>query len=93
MFAPHVETSAGVILPDDYVTAMAAAAHAVGALDGAGLHRIGLCLGRYEGHRRGCADLCPAKGLVASPCAGLVMLSERAVARLETTQSDSLPLI
>ena len=32
VFAPHVETSAGVILPDDYITALAAAAHEVGAL-------------------------------------------------------------
>ena len=32
VFAPHVETSAGVILPDDYISAMAAAAHEVGAL-------------------------------------------------------------
>ena len=32
VFAPHVETSAGVILPDDYVTALASAAHEVGAL-------------------------------------------------------------
>ena len=32
VFAPHVETSAGVILPDDYIAAMAAAAHEVGAL-------------------------------------------------------------
>ena len=32
VFAPHVETSAGMILPDDYISAMAAAAHEVGAL-------------------------------------------------------------
>jgi hypothetical protein len=32
VFAPHVETSAGLILPDDYVTALAEAAHEVGAL-------------------------------------------------------------
>lgn len=32
VFAPHVETSAGIILPDDYIAAMAAAAHEVGAL-------------------------------------------------------------
>ena len=32
VFAPHVETAAGVILPDDYISAMAAAAHEVGAL-------------------------------------------------------------
>ena len=34
VFAPHVETSAGVILPDAYISALAAAAHAVGALLG-----------------------------------------------------------
>ena len=32
VFAQHVETSAGIILPDDYIAAMAAAAHEVGAL-------------------------------------------------------------
>ncbi len=32
VFAPHVETSAGLILPDDYITALADAAHEVGAL-------------------------------------------------------------
>ncbi|MEN9410405.1 MAG: hypothetical protein RL216_2379, partial [Pseudomonadota bacterium] len=30
VFAPHVETSAGIILPDDYIAAVAAAAHEVG---------------------------------------------------------------
>ena len=32
VFAPHVETSSGMILPDDYIKEMAAAAHEVGAL-------------------------------------------------------------
>jgi aspartate aminotransferase-like enzyme len=32
VFAPHVETSSGIILPDGYIAAMAAAAHEVGAL-------------------------------------------------------------
>ena len=32
VFAPHVETSAGIILPDDYITRMAKAAHDAGAL-------------------------------------------------------------
>ena len=32
VFTPHVETSAGVILPDAYVAALASAAHEVGAL-------------------------------------------------------------
>ena len=92
VFAPHVETSAGVILPDDYVAQMAAAAHEVGAL------MVLDCIAS------GCAwvDMCalgvdvlisaPQKGWSASPCAGLVMLSDRAVARLETTQSDSFAI-
>ena len=32
VFAPHVETSAGMILPDDYSRAVAAAAHELGGL-------------------------------------------------------------
>ncbi len=48
VFAPHVETSSGMILPDDYLRAVADAVHEVGGLVRAGLHRLGLCLGRYE---------------------------------------------
>ena len=92
VFAPHVETSAGVILPDDYITAMADAAHAVGAL------LVLDCIAS------GCAwvDMAtlgvdvlisaPQKGWSAQPCAGLVMLSERGVARLAETQSDSFAI-
>ncbi|ABG31565.1 alanine--glyoxylate aminotransferase family protein [Roseobacter denitrificans] len=92
VFAPHVETSAGVILPDDYVTAMASAAHEVGAL------MVLDCIAS------GCAWIdmritgvdvlisAPQKGWSASPSAGLVMLSERAVARLAETQSDSFAI-
>ena len=32
VFAPHVETAAGIILPDDYLRAVAAAVHEVGGL-------------------------------------------------------------
>ena len=89
VFAPHVETSAGVILPDDYISAMAEAAHDVGAL------MVLDCIAS------GCAwvDMgatgvdvlisAPQKGWSATPCAGLVMLSARAEARLAETDSDS----
>ena len=92
VFAPHVETSAGVILPDDYISAMAEAAHDVGAL------MVLDCIAS------GCAwvDMAalgvdvlisaPQKGWSAQPCAGLVMLSERGVERLAETQSDSFAL-
>ena len=92
VFAPHVETSAGVILPDDYIAKMAAAVHEVGGL------MVLDCIAS------GCAwinmrDLgvdvlisAPQKGWSASPCAGLVMLSDRAVARLDETTSDSFAI-
>ncbi len=89
VFAPHVETSAGIILPDAYVTALAEAAHEVGAL------MVLDCIAS------GCAwvDMgatgvdvlisAPQKGWSATPSAGLVMLSERAVQRMEGTASNS----
>ncbi len=64
VFAPHVETSAGIILPDDYVTALATAAHEVGALMVLDCIASGCAVGRHEGDRCRCPDLGPAKRLV-----------------------------
>jgi aspartate aminotransferase-like enzyme len=92
VFAPHVETSAGVILPDDYITALAAAAHEVGALMVLDCIASGCA---WVDMRAAGVDVlisAPQKGWSASPCAGLVMLSERAVARLETSTSDSFAI-
>jgi hypothetical protein len=63
VFAPHVETSSGVILPDDYLKAIAEAAHDVGALFVLDCIASGCDLGRHEGDRRRCADLRAAEGL------------------------------
>ena len=92
VFAPHVETSAGVILPDDYVAAMAEAAHEVGAL--MVLDCIASGCAWIDMRKLGVDVLisAPQKGWSASPCAGLVMMSERAVARLGETQSDSFAI-
>lgn len=92
VFAPHVETSAGVILPDDYITAMAVAAHEVGALMVLDCIASG-CV--WVDMRATGVDVlisAPQKGWSASPCAGLVMLSHRAEARLEETTSDSFAI-
>lgn len=92
VFAPHVETSAGVILPDEYIAAIAKAAHEVGAL------MVLDCIAS------GCAWIdmkalgvdvlisAPQKGWSASPSAGLVMMSARAEARLAETTSDSFAI-
>ncbi len=92
VFAPHVETSAGVILPDDYVTAMAAAAHEVGALMVLDCIASGCAWIDMKATGVDVLISAPQKGWSASPCAGLVMLSDRAEARLAETTSDSFAL-
>lgn len=92
VFAPHVETSAGIILPEDYITALAAAAHEVDAL------MVLDCIAS------GCAWIdmmatgvdvlisAPQKGWSATPSAGLVMMSQRAKDRLDATSSNSFAI-
>lgn len=92
VFAPHVETAAGVILPDDYVTAMAAAAHEVGALMVLDCIASGCAWIDMQATGVDVLISAPQKGWSASPSAGLVMMSTRAAARLEETQSDSFAL-
>ena len=92
VFAPHVETSSGIILPDDYIAAMAAAAHEVGALmvlDAIASGCVWVDMGALG------VDVlisAPQKGWSASPSAGVVVLSPAAEARLEATASDSFAL-
>ena len=92
VFAPHVETAAGVILPDEYVTAMAAAAHEVGALMVLDCIASGCAWIDMQATGVDVLISAPQKGWSASPCAGLVMLSERGAVRLETTTSDSFAI-
>ena len=89
VFAPHVETSAGVILPDDYIEKMAQAAHEVGAL--VVLDCIASGCAWVDMRALGVDVLisAPQKGWSAQPCAGLVMMSDRAMNRMENTQSNS----
>jgi aspartate aminotransferase-like enzyme len=89
VFAPHVETSAGVILPDAYIAALAEAAHEVGAL--MVLDCIASGCAWVDMRETGVDVLisAPQKGWSAQPCAGLVMMSDRAKARLDETQSTS----
>ena len=89
VFAPHVETSAGVILPDDYIIATAAAAHEVGALMVLDCIASGAAWVDMKATGVDVLISAPQKGWSASPCAGLVMLSERAEKRLGETESDS----
>lgn len=89
VFAPHVETSAGIILPDDYVAALAKAAHEVGALMVLDCIASGCAWVDMKATGVDVLISAPQKGWSATPSAGLVMLSERAIARMEETTSNS----
>ncbi|ARE39817.1 Serine-pyruvate aminotransferase/archaeal aspartate aminotransferase [Rhodovulum sp. P5] len=92
VFAPHVETSSGIILPDDYITQMAAAAHEVGAL--MVLDCIASGCVWVDMSKTGVDVLisAPQKGWSASPSAGMVMLSALAAERLDGTASNSFAM-
>ncbi len=89
VFAPHVETSAGVILPDDYVKALADAAHEVGALMVLDCIASGCAWVDMKATGVDVLISAPQKGWSAQPCAGVVCLSKRAREVIETTTSDS----
>ncbi|SIT75603.1 aspartate aminotransferase [Yoonia rosea] len=89
VFAPHVETSAGIILPDDYIKALADAAHDVGALMVLDCIASGCAWVDMKATGVDVLISAPQKGWSSTPSAGLVMMSERAVVRLAETTSNS----
>jgi aspartate aminotransferase-like enzyme len=92
VFAPHVETSAGIILPDDYIAQMAAAAHEVGALMVLDCIASGCIWVDMEATGVDVLISAPQKGWSASPSAGVVVLSAAAEARLAETASNSFAI-
>ncbi|MBC6403607.1 MAG: alanine--glyoxylate aminotransferase family protein [Hyphomonadaceae bacterium] len=92
VFAPHVETSSGVILPDAYISALATAAHEAGALVVLDCIASGCSWVNMKTTGVDVLISAPQKGWSASPSAGLIMLSTRAEARLADTQSDSFAM-
>lgn len=92
VFAPHVETSSGIILPDDYVTQLAAAAHEVGALMVLDCIASGCIWVDMAATGVDVLISAPQKGWSASPSAGIVVMSPLAEARLAETTSNSFAL-
>ncbi len=89
VFAPHVETSAGMMLPDDYISAVAEAVHAVGGLFVLDCIASGTVWVDMQATGVDVLISAPQKGWSGSPCSGLVMMSERARAAIENTTSSS----
>ncbi|NMM04714.1 aminotransferase class V-fold PLP-dependent enzyme [Polaromonas sp.] len=89
VFAPHVETSSGMMLPDSYLRAVADAAHAVGGLFVLDCIASGAMWVDMKATGVDVLISAPQKGWSSSPCCAMVMLSERARAAIETTTSSS----
>ncbi|MGE8141668.1 aminotransferase class V-fold PLP-dependent enzyme [Novosphingobium sp. NPDC080210] len=92
VFAPHVETASGIILPDDYVNAIAEAAHEVGALFVLDCVASGCVWVDMRALGVDVLISAPQKGWSASPCAGLVMLSEAALEAARAGKSTSFAI-
>jgi aspartate aminotransferase-like enzyme len=92
VFAPHVETSAGLMLPDDYLRAVGEAVHEVGGLFVLDCVASGAMWVDMAAVGVDVIVSAPQKGWSSTPCCGLVMLSDRARARLEQTASTSFSL-
>ncbi len=92
VFAPHVETSAGLLLPDDYLRAVADAVHAHDGLFVLDCIASGAMWVDMAATGVDVLVSAPQKGWSSTPCAGLVMLSERARARIDQTTSSSFAL-
>ena len=89
VFAPHVETASGILLPDDYLRTVADAAHAVGALFVLDCVASGAMWVDMQATGVDVLISAPQKGWSGSPCCAMVMLSERARIAIEDTQSSS----
>jgi aspartate aminotransferase-like enzyme len=92
VFAPHVETSAGMMLPDGYLRAVAQAVHAHGGLLVLDCVASGAMWVHMADTGVDVIVTAPQKGWSSTPCAGLVMLSERARAAIEHTTSSSFSM-
>ena len=89
VFCPHVETSAGMMMPDDFIAAVTECVHEHGGMFVLDCVASGTVFVNLEQTGVDVLLTAPQKGWSASPCAALVMMSPRARARLDETTSSS----
>jgi aspartate aminotransferase-like enzyme len=92
VFAPHVETSAGIILPDDYLRAVGEAVREVNGLFVLDCIASGAMWVDMKACGVDVLITAPQKGWSSSPCCALIALSDRARERIEATQSSSFSM-
>ncbi|KAF0568153.1 Serine-pyruvate aminotransferase/archaeal aspartate aminotransferase [Psychrobacter nivimaris] len=92
VFAPHVETSSGIILSDDYIKSLSEAVHSVGGLLVIDCIASGCVWLDMKALGIDVLISAPQKGWSSTPGAGLVMLSDAAVKKVDSTESDSFSI-
>ncbi len=92
VFAPHVETSAGIILPDDYLKAVGDAVRSVGGLFVLDCIASGAMWVDMKACNVDLLITAPQKGWSSSPCCALIAMGERAREHIESTQSSSFSM-
>ena len=89
VFAPHVETSAGMLLPDEYIQEVTQAVHSIGGIFVLDCVASGAL---WVDMKKTGVDVlisAPQKGWSSSPCSGLVMLGTTATKLIKETKSSS----
>ena len=89
VFAPHVETASGMILPDSYLKAVSEAVRAVDGLFVLDCIASGTVWVDIPSNGVDVLISAPQKGWSGPPCCALVMLGERARSKIEATTSSS----
>lgn len=89
VFAPHVETASGIILPDDYLKQVADATHKAGGLFVLDCIASGTIWVDMKDVGVDVLITAPQKGWSSTPCAGMVLMSAAAAELLESTTSSS----
>lgn len=92
VFAPHVETAAGMLLPDHYLRTVADAVHEVGGLFVLDCIASGAIWVDMQATGVDVLISAPQKGWSSSPCCALVMLSDRARNAIDATTGSSFTL-
>jgi aspartate aminotransferase-like enzyme len=92
VFAPHVETSAGMILPEGYMRAVSDAVHAVGGIFVLDCIASGTIWVDMKAAGVDVLISAPQKGWSSSPCCAMVVLSALAHERIQATTSTSFAM-
>ena len=92
VFAPHVETSAGIILSDEYLKAVGEAVRSVNGLFVLDCIASGAMWVDMKACNVDVVITAPQKGWSSSPCCALIAMGDRARQHIDATQSSSFSM-